>query len=71
MSDTTDEMEALSGQYENFIERQEEREEQRNNENILIRKISRTIKLSQFVCSCNEGIHNGNEHDCSCKCHVV
>ena len=22
-------------------------------------------------CICNEGIHNGNEVDCACKCHEV
>ena len=46
MSDTTDEMEALEGQYENYLEEQEERRERARNEEILIKKIDRRIEIA-------------------------
>ena len=70
MSDTTDEMEALGGQYENYLEEQEERRERARNEEILIKKIDRRIEIAKPECICNQGIHDGKRVDCACKlCH--
>ena len=70
MSDTTDEMEALEGQYESYLEEQEERREKARNEDILIKKIDKRIEIAKPECTCNQGIHDGKRVDCWCKkCH--
>ena len=81
MSDTTDEMEAGVGLYENYLEDEFEKfvareQEERiikmkvRNESILIRKIDRRIEIAKHECICNQGIHDGKRIDCACKiCH--
>lgn len=79
MSDTTDEMEAGAGLYENYLEEQEEIKEKARNERILTGKIDRRIELvlegfskppqSEPECICNEGIHDGKRIDCGCYHH--
>ena len=74
MSDTTDDMEAGAGLYENYLEEQEQEERRikikTRNEDVLIKKIDRRIEIAKPKCICNEGIHDGKRIDCGCeKCH--
>lgn len=70
MSDTADEMEAGAQLYESYLEEQEKRKERARYEQILISKIDRRIEIAKYICTCNEGIHDGKRIDCGCKkCH--
>ena len=77
MSDTTDEMEGYAGQYENYLEEQEELENLREMgiaERKMIKQIIREeIPKEAYLpkgCDCANGIHDGKRIDCNCRlCH--